>query len=49
MEAQHLHDGVMNAYMDPLRPGVTNTGYWQTGQSYHDVMDPAERAAKIGR
>ena len=47
MEAQHLHDGVMNAHMDPLRPGVTNTGYWQTGQSYHDVMDPAERAARM--
>ena len=47
MEAQHLHDGVMNAHMDPLRPGVTNTGYWQTDQSYSDVMDPVERAARM--
>ena len=47
MEAQHLHDKQLNAHMDPLHPGVSNTGFWQTDQSYHDVADPKERAALI--
>ena len=47
MEAQHLHDKQLNAHMDPLHPGVSNTGYWQTDQSYHDVADPEKRAARI--
>ena len=44
MEGSHLTDKEFNAHSDPLRPGVTNTGYWQTGQSYADVEDPIERA-----
>ena len=45
--AKHLHDREFNAHSDPLRDGVTNTGYWQTDQSYHDVSDPIERAALV--
>ena len=44
MEGSHLTDGNFNAHSDPLRDGVTNTGYWQTDQSYADVEDPIERA-----
>lgn len=45
--AKHLHDREFNAHTDPLRDGVTNTGYWQTDQSYHDVSDPIKRAALV--
>ena len=41
----HLTDE-FNAHLDPLKDGVTNTGYWQTGQSYQDEMDPIKRAAR---
>ena len=44
MEGSHLTDGKFNAHTDPLRDGVTNTGFWQTDQSYADVEDPIERA-----
>ena len=45
--AKHLHDREFNAHTDPLHDGVTNTGYWQTDQSYHDEMDPIKRAALV--
>ena len=41
----HLTDE-FNAHLDPLKDGVTNTGYWQTDQSYQDEMDPIKRAAR---
>lgn len=47
LEAAHLTDKEFNAHSDPLRDGVTNTGYWQTGQSYHDEMNPIKRAALV--
>ena len=45
MGPNHLTDS-FNAHLDPLKDGVTNTGYWQTGQSYQDEMDPIKRAAR---
>lgn len=47
LASQHLNDKEFNAHSDPLRDGVTNTGYWQTDQSYHDEMDPVKRAALV--
>lgn len=47
LEAAHLTDKEFNAHSDPLRDGVTNTGYWQTDQSYHDEKDPIKRAALV--
>ena len=44
MEGSHLTNKDFNAHSDPLKEGVTNTGYWQTGQSYADVEDPIQRA-----
>ena len=44
VEGAHLTNKDFNAHSDPLKEGVTNTGYWQTGQSYADVEDPIERA-----
>ena len=44
MEGSHLTNREFNAHSDPLKDGVTNTGYWQTGQSYADVEDPIRRA-----
>jgi len=44
MEGSHLTDKQFNAHSDPLKDGVTNTGYWQTGQTYADVEDPIKRA-----
>ena len=45
--AIHLTDKEFNAHSDPLRDGVTNTGFWQTDQSYHDEKDPIKRAALV--
>jgi len=45
--SQHLTDKVFNAHSDPLHDGVTNTGFWQTDQSYHDEKDPIKRAALV--
>lgn len=47
LASQHLNDKEFNAHSDPLRDGVTNTGYWQTDQSYHDEPDPIKRAARM--
>ena len=47
LASQHLTDKEFNAHSDPLRDGVTNTGYWQTDQSYHDEKDPIKRAALV--
>jgi len=47
IERKHLKDKEFNAHSDPLVDGVTNTGYWQTDQSYHDEMDPVKRAALV--
>jgi len=44
MEGSHLNSRKFNAHSDPLKYGVTNTGYWQTDQSYADVEDPIQRA-----
>lgn len=46
-EQEHLRDAQMNAHLDPLKDGVTNTGYWQNDQSYHSEMDPIRRAALV--
>ena len=47
LASQHLNDKEFNAHSDPRRDGVTNTGYWQTDQSYHDEKDPIKRAARM--
>ena len=44
LRGAHLTNKDFNAHSDPLKPGVTNTGYWQTNQSYAYEPDPIKRA-----